>query len=81
MLPGVGPINARKLVAYLGSPEAVFAESKQKLLKIPGIGEYLAQQISQADTLHLAEKELEFTQKHKIEVLFYTDPTYPKHLA
>ena len=28
LINGIGPINARKLIAYLGSVEAVFTEKK-----------------------------------------------------
>ena len=33
MLPGVGDINAKNLIAYCGSAEAVFAEKKSSLEK------------------------------------------------
>ncbi len=38
LIRGVGDINGKKLMAYCGSPEAVFKETKAALLKIPGIG-------------------------------------------
>jgi len=73
-------MNAKKLLAYVGSAEGVFKEKKQNLLKIPGIGTLLANEISNTEALNLADKEIEFVEKHKIKVLFYTDAEYPRRL-
>lgn len=80
MLPGVGPVLAKNLVAYCGSAEAVFQEKKQKLEKIPGIGKITAEKITSADVLNKAEQEWNFTQKNDIGVLFYLDDSFPKRL-
>jgi DNA processing protein len=45
LINGIGSINAKKLLAYVGSPEAVFKEKKQNLVKIPGIGEKVAKEV------------------------------------
>ena len=34
LIPGIGDINARKLVSHLGSVEAVFSEPHRNLVKI-----------------------------------------------
>ena len=39
IIPGIGGILARNIVAYVGSVEGVFSESLKSLQKIPGIGE------------------------------------------
>lgn len=80
MLPGIGGILARNLVAYVGSVEGVFSQSLQALIKIPGIGEINARQIRKTDVLPKAEKELEFIQKRNINVHFYTDKDFPRRL-
>ena len=80
MLPGIGGVLARNLVAYLGSVDAVFSASYQSLVKIPGIGEFNARRIKKADVLERAEKELEFIQKNNINVSFYTDEGFPRRL-
>lgn len=79
-IPLIGDINAKKLVAYLGSPEALFKESKKNLLKIPGIGESIVRQILHSRTLKRAAEEIEFIQKHDIKVYFYLDDEYPERL-
>ena len=82
LLKGVGDITARNLVSYCGGVEAVFNASEAKLLKVPGIGEILTNLIveSKAEALEKAEAELKFIEKHKIQVLFYTDKSYPQRL-
>jgi DNA processing protein len=80
LIPKVGHITARKLVSYVGSFEGVFKESKKSLLKIPGIGEFLANQIVSTDALSKAEEELLFIEKEKINVIFYLDKNYPERL-
>ncbi|MGB4832835.1 MAG: helix-hairpin-helix domain-containing protein, partial [Chitinophagales bacterium] len=45
LIPGVGPVNAKSLLGYCGSAEAVFKTKKRELLKIPGIGEAAAEAI------------------------------------
>jgi DNA processing protein len=80
MIEGVGSINAKKMIAYTGGIEEVFREKKKNLLKIPGISENMVDQIQKADTLKLAEKELNFIQKNQIRTLFYLDEEYPLRL-
>ncbi|MCE4563314.1 DNA-protecting protein DprA [Maribellus sp. CM-23] len=80
MLPGIGGILARNLVAYVGSVEGIFSSSLSALKKIPGIGEQNAQRIRNSKVLEKAEKELEYIQKHEIKTAFYTDPGYPRRL-
>lgn len=76
----VGPVTARTLVSYCGSPEEVFRSSAKTLLKIPGIGAQLAQQIKSAEPQAAAEKELYHLERQKIQALFYLDEQYPQRL-
>jgi DNA processing protein len=80
LIPNVGPVTARNLVSYCGSPQAVFESTKKSLLKIPGIGEQMCQYIHDKEVLLKAEAELDFTLEHHIDVLFYTDKAYPERL-
>ncbi len=80
ILPGVGGVNARKLIAYAGGIEEVFQVKTGALQKIPGIGKGLANKISGADVIKRAEREVEFVKKHNIKVLFYLDDEYPYRL-
>lgn len=80
IIPGIGGVLARNIVAYVGSVEAVFSESLKSLQKIPGIGEINAHRIKDKDVLKNAEKELRFVEKNEIDVMFYTDKSFPRRL-
>lgn len=80
MLPGIGGVLARNLVAYVGSVEEIFTSSFKALCKIPGIGENTARRIKNSEVMSLAEREIEFVQKNNIDTAFYTDENYPRRL-
>jgi DNA processing protein len=80
LIPGIGDINARKLVSHIGSVEGVFTESYGSLVKIPGIGTSLAKYICERSYLDAAEKEAEYVQKNGIRTFFYLDNDYPYRL-
>lgn len=80
LIPKVGSITAKRLIAYCGSAEAVFHQSKSALLKIPGVGETIAREVVNQKVLHLAEKEIAFIERYRIKALYFTDPEYPERL-
>ncbi len=80
LIPGVGDINARKLVSHLGSVEAVFSEPYRNLIKIPGIGTSLARYISDRSYIKVAEAEAEYVTKNNIKTYFYLENDYPFRL-
>jgi len=80
LIPGVGDVKAKKLIAYCGSAEAVFKEKKNHLLKIPGIGEILTKEILTQKVLNRAEEELKFIEDNNIKPLFYLSEDYPHRL-
>ena len=80
LIPGIGDVNAKKLIAYTGGVDSIFKEREATLLKIPGIGPVLAKSITNNRLFKRAEEELEFIQKHKIQTLFYLDENYPRRL-
>lgn len=80
LLPGIGDINAKRLVAHCGGAEAVFKESKKALLKIPGFGETVVNKIKSAEVLDLAEEEAKKAEGNDIQILYFLDKNYPKRL-
>lgn len=80
LIPGIGDISGKKLIAYCGSPEAVFKEKKSALKKIPGIGEVTVNSITNHSVFRRAEEEIVFIEKNNIKTLFYTQPEYPARL-
>ena len=80
LIPKIGHITAKKLVSYTGSFEGVFKEKKSSLLKIPGIGNTLAELIVKSDVIPKAEEEVEFIEKNNITTIFYLEKDYPERL-
>lgn len=80
MLPKIGPITTRKLVAYLGGIEVLFKEKTSTLTKVPGIGEGIASKINLKKILGEAEKELVQIEKNGFSWSFYLDKNYPTRL-
>jgi DNA processing protein len=82
MLKGIGPVNARNLVAYCGGVDPIFKDRKLKntLEKVPGIGPKLIASITDKKVLVAAEKELAYVHKHKLRMRFYLDADYPQRL-
>jgi DNA processing protein len=81
LLPNVGDVNAKNLVAYCGSASRVFSTKEKLLQRIPGIGAVNAKHIlNNKSVLKRAEKEVEFILKYKIKPLFFTDDAYPQRL-
>jgi DNA processing protein len=76
----IGPTLAKSLVSYFGDAESVFKAPHGKLLKVPGIGEKIISQLNFQEALTKAEEELKFIEKNNVDVIFYTDSTYPKRL-
>ncbi|MCB9230128.1 MAG: DNA-protecting protein DprA [Bacteroidia bacterium] len=80
MIPGIGPVKARNLISFCGSPEEVFQTSKAKLLRIPGIGPETANLLRDAKTMKAAERELNYCHKKGIRIISYLDYDYPSSL-
>lgn len=81
LIPNIGDILAKRLVAYCGSPEAVFEEKKSSLEKIPGIGASYAGSVVNHSVFARAEEEIKFIEENNITPLFYLDKNYPKRLT
>lgn len=81
LLEGVGDVSAKNLLAYCGNAQNIFRAKKSELIKIPGIGELIANSIlAQKHVLTLAEKEVRFVKDNNIEALFFTNEKYPQRL-
>lgn len=82
LLPKIGNVMGRSLVACAGLPEKVFVMSKTHLMKVPRIGEQVAMNILEHrdQALRRAELEMKFIEQYKIKAYFYLDPNYPHRL-
>jgi DNA processing protein len=78
-LPGVGPVLARRLLAAVGSPQAILDASPALLASIEGIGRKTASQIRTAapQTLAPAQRELAAAHAAGVTLLPLDHPDYP----
>lgn len=80
LLEGVGPKNAKLLLAYLGSEEKIFDSSLNLKTKIPGFTKERFRHLDRVKALEKAEGIVSFVEKNKIKTTFLTDKAYPKRL-
>ncbi len=80
LIPGIGSVTVRNLIAYVGSVEGVFQEKEKNLMKIPGVGEVNAQRVVRQNVLERAKQEVDFVRKNQLQTLFYLDENYPARL-
>ena len=78
--PGVGPVTIRQLISYCSGAENIHRADFKKLIRIPGISEKIARAILKKEEWSEAEKEWERSQKANVDLIFYTDSTYPRRL-
>jgi DNA processing protein len=82
LIPNIGDITGKKLIAFCGGIDAVFKENKKSFLKIPGIGQQLVQTIidNREAAVRKAEDEIKFIEKNNITPMFCLDDDYPNRL-
>ncbi|MBP8822282.1 MAG: DNA-processing protein DprA [Flavobacteriales bacterium] len=83
MLKGIGPVNARNLVAWSGGVDALFTDRllRRSLDKVPGIGPVLSASVKDPGVIKSAEKELAYVRKQGLRMLFYLEADYPRRLV
>lgn len=80
LVDGVGDTLAKNLISYCGGAEAVFAEKRQSLVKIPGVGPGVASKIKASETLPRAEQEIRWAESHGVSIYYFMDQDYPARL-
>jgi DNA processing protein len=80
LIPNIGAVQSRILVEHFGDAASVFKAKKKDLAAVEGIGEIKARSIKSFTDFEAAEKEIGFTEKHRIKPLFLNDADYPKRL-
>jgi len=85
LIPGIGNILARRLIAYMQGLDEFFNCKKKDLLKVPGIGSVIVEQvykaISNSNIFERAAEEIEFITKYNIKPYFFLDENYPYRLS
>lgn len=79
-LPGVGDYLVRQLVSYSAGAAQVFKTPPGKLLRIPGVGRKTADAIARGQPFKAAEEALLKAGKQNVEIVLFTDRSYPKRL-
>jgi len=80
LLPGIGPIRVRRLLSHLGGPCEIFSSSREKLLRVDGIGSEMAEQIHQWENLIDLPEEKRRIAEHGISLLTIDGDDYPPAL-
>jgi len=80
LLPGIGDVLGKKLIAYCSGVESVFKQKRSALEKIPNIGNKLVNAILNQNVLIRAEEEIKFIEENNITPLFYLEKKYPARL-
>ncbi len=80
LLPDLGPISQKKLMAFCGGVRNIFEEKRKFLQRIPGIHKNMVESILNQDVITRAEEELKFIIRNGIRTLFYLSHEYPERL-
>ena len=80
MVPGVGPVVYRNLVAVFHDPERVFAATPKTLAAVEGVGEKTIDAITAFPAEAAATEELHKAEDLGVSILTLRDPGYPKNL-
>ena len=79
-VPGIGSVMSKRIISYSGGIQQLFKSKTDDLLRIPGIGETLAEAILHDDYYRCADEMLEFANKFNISILTWYDKDYPARL-
>src|SRR5436305_13527645 len=80
MLPTMGPVRLRKLLEVFRQPERVLAAKRDELRRIEGIGNEVAEQISNWESIVDLTAELKRISEFDASVITQESPLYPKSL-
>ncbi|MFN2540764.1 MAG: DNA-processing protein DprA [Chthoniobacterales bacterium] len=80
MLPTVGPVRLRKLLQLFEMPERILAAKRNELRKVEGIGNEVADQISNWESIVDLAAELKRVRDFGATVITQKSPFYPKPL-
>jgi len=81
--PRMGAVRLRRLLRRFGTPEQVLSASPGDLLSVEGMNEKAAEAIAQAGRGEFdrqVEREIEWLQKHGVQLFLLDEPGYPRLL-
>jgi DNA processing protein len=80
LVPDVGPVISKKLLAVFGSPEYIFEAGLKDLLAVKGLSPDRAVSIKSFDSWDIVDRQLKESSKKNISVIHYNDSAYPSVL-
>src|SRR5690348_8123822 len=80
MLPTIGPVRLRKLLEVFGKPQEILTSKRSELRKIEGIGNEVADQISNWESTIDLAAELKRVRDFGATVITQDSPCYPRSL-
>lgn len=80
MLPHIGPVRVRRLLAAFGSAEKIFQASHASLQRAEGIGPEAASSITGWEKSVDLAREMKLIEKDNVTVVTLADPRYPRLL-
>src|SRR5437773_1263071 len=80
MLPTVGPVRLRKLLEVFKEPQQILAAKRTELRKVEGIGNEVADQISNWESTVDLAAELKRLRDFGATVITQESPSYPRSL-
>jgi DNA processing protein len=80
LVPDVGPVMSRRLLALMGTPQNIFSAGTKDLLSLKGFRKETADHIRNFRLWDEVERYERETEKKGIKVVGYNDPHYPAPL-
>lgn len=80
LIPNIGSKRIKKLLEIYKKPENIYRLNKDKLIKIQGIGEGLANNILDINIRKAVYKHIKYMEKNNIDIITIVDKKYPNNL-
>ena len=77
LLKGVGSKRKQKLLEMYDTPEKIYNLTKKELLKIPGIGEKVVENILNQEIKNSVDKHIEYMDRNNIDIISIKGREYP----
>lgn len=77
LVPGIGPLIRRKLLAQFETADAVLGASASQLQCVDGIGPTLARRITKADEEIDVDEQIQIARDNNVQILLESHPDYP----
>jgi DNA processing protein len=80
LLKDIGPVRARRLLSFYGSPENIFRATIRELKAVDNINEDRARSITDFNDWERVQRELDNTLRHNVRVITSVHKEYPDSL-